>query len=663
MSQAKGPDHLVGQPRGLSPLFFTEMWERFSFYGMRAIFQPFMAAAAVAGGLGYDASGAGAVLAVYMSMVYMMSLPGGWIADKYLGQRRAVFLGGVIIMIGHVLLALPSTTSFYLGLAALVIGTGFLKPNVSTMVGQLYAKDDPRIDGGFSIFYMGINVGAYASPIICGFLAQTDAFKAFLQSHGISPHASWHFGFGAAAVGMALGLVIFRVGTRNLPHLGAPPSITDPAERAKNLRTLTAIIAAVVLGPLSLWLVHTTGVWPMTKERIANVFGVVLLVLFLGTFWLLYQKAQGRERKGVAAMFVLAIGCVAFFSLFEQAAGTMNAFATDRTHNVAFGKSFPAAWYQSINSVFIILLSPIFAWMFTRVAERKLPFNDVRKFGVSLVFMALAFVFMLPAARATDLVSPLYLVLFYFMSTVAELFLSPVGLSSMSKLAPASAGGLVMGVWFMSTANGEYIAGRVHGLTGDFPLDTLFLVVAIGALIVAGLMFAAGWYYTHKVPLESLMRGASDADEPEQAPAAVPQAQVVTAGNAPALAATTVSGDAIAAFATAAATWPPMIEDPKLGGIIVLVLGTASLTLAMRGLRECRRHGVGGKGFALAAPPLVLGAGLYALLKVFVLTPDTVPVATEAPAASAEHGAAPEALAAPSAPAEAPAPATSPSGQ
>lgn len=605
----------VGQPRGLSPLFFTEMWERFSFYGMRAFFATFMEAPLIAGGLGYDKAQSGAVLAMYLSTVYLMSLPGGWIADKYLGQRRAVFVGGVIIMVGHVLLAMPSTTIFYLGLVCLVIGTGFLKPNVSIMVGQLYSKKDPRRDGGFSIFYMGINVGAFVSPIICGYLAQSETFKAFLVEQGINPTHSWHFGFGAAAIGMALGLVIFHLGTRALDGVGEPPVTTDQAERAKNFRTLMLILAAVAAGPILLSIVHFSGMYSLNQQRIANVFGVVLLSIFLGTFSFLYKKAVGKEKKGVAAMFVLSLGCVAFFALFEQAAGTMNAFANERTDNVAFGARFPASWYQSVNSVFIILLSPLFAWFFTKVAAKRLPFNDIKKFSVSLVFMGLAFVFMLPAAKSTVLVTPLFLVMFYFMSTVAELFLSPVGLSSMSKLAPRSAGGLVMGVWFMSTANGDYIAGRIHGLTGDVELSSLFLWLSLAVFGVAAVMFALGVYFTRVVPLESLMRGDDDKDAPEAAAKAVE-----TKASAPdaASAEKTVSGEAIAGFATSVALWPVLLSEPALGAVILVVLGPSAIFLGVRGLLDAKRHKVGGIKYAFATFAITGAAALYVLGYLFL---------------------------------------------
>ena len=619
----------VGQPRGLSPLFFTEMWERFSFYGMRAFFATFMEEPILRGGLGYDKSQSGAILAMYLSTVYLMSLPGGWIADKYFGQRRAVFVGGVIIMIGHVLLAIPSTTIFYLGLVALVIGTGFLKPNVSTMVGQLYSKKDPRREGGFSLFYMGINVGGYVSPIVCGYLAQSEGFRATLIANGIDPIHSWHFGFGAAAIGMGLGLVIFHFGTRALVGVGDPPAIAEARERAQNLKTLLAIIVAVVAAPAALAAIHFLGIYELNQERIANIFGVALLALFLGTFGLLYLKAKpGREQKGIIAMFAMSLGCVAFFALFEQAAGTMNAFANKHTNNVAFGSPFPSSWYQSVNSVFIILLSPLFAWFFTKVAARNWPLNDIKKFGVSLVFIGLAFAFMLPAADSVSMglkVTPLFLVLFYFMSTMGELFLSPVGLSSMSKLAPQSAGGLVMGVWFMSIANGDYIAGRVHGLTGEVAYKTLFFWLVLAVLAVAAILFVVGIYFTRVVPLESLTRAD---DEKGDATAASPPPPASSSSNMPAAHVVkdkhaprdrgAISGEAVAGFATSVALWPMALSQPSLGAVIIIVLGPSAIFLAVRGLLDANRYHIGGLGYAIATFPITAAAALYVIGKLFL---------------------------------------------
>jgi POT family proton-dependent oligopeptide transporter len=596
----------VGHPRGLSTLFFTEMWERFSFYGMRAIFVPFMGLAIAEGGMGFDRSEAGSILALYLGSVYLMSLPGGWIADKFLGQKRAVFVGGLIIILGHILLAVPALVSFYGGLLCLVFGTGLLKPNVSTMVGKLYTKADPRRDAGFSIYYMGINVGAFASPIVCGWLAQSDVFKNFLVRQGIDPHYAWHIAFGAAAVGMALGLVQYHFGRAALEGIGDAPSGQSPAERARNRKILAMIFGALVAAPALFVLVHELG-YAMTKERISNIFGVALLGLFVGTFVWLYRKAEtDRDRKGVLAMLTLSIGCIAFFALFEQAAGTMNAFANERTDTVAFGRTFPATWFQSVNSVFIILLSPIFAWFFIWTLARKLKFNDIRKFGVSLIFQGLAFAIMLPVAGKTG-VSPMYLVAFYFLSTVAELFLSPVGLSSMSKLAPASAGGLVMGVWFLSTANGDYISGRIHGLTESFSEPTLFTAVIIGVFIVAAALFVVGHYFTHKVPLESLM-----VEEGDKAPVLAADGEIPVVAPSQRV---QVTGYGIAAFATAVALWPVVLTNPGLGATICVVLGPSVVILGLKGVGETRRRGIRGAGFAMSAIPIVVAAAVFAVIK------------------------------------------------
>ncbi len=591
-----------GHPRGLSTLFFTEMWERFSYYGMRAIFVPFMGLALADGGLGFDRAQSGSMLALYTSAVYMMSLPGGWIADKFLGQKRAVLIGGIVIMLGHILLAVPALISFYAGLVCLVVGTGFLKPNVSSLVGQLYAKGDPRRDGGFSIYYMGINVGAFAAPIVCGYLARSEWFRSQLAAVGISPHWSWHVAFGAAAVGMALGLIQYWLGRNNLQDIGEPPVVHSNDEKQRNLRRLGYIIGAVLAFPAVLVALHYGVGFQLDQERISNIFGAILLTVFISTFVVLYRQAEDeKQRKGVIGMVALAIGCVAFFALFEQAAGVMNAFADERTDTTIGGNTFPPEWFQSVNSVFIILLSPLFAALFTWVVAKKLAFNDIRKFGVALVFMATAFLIMLPAAGGTG-VSPWYLIGFYLLSTVAELFLSPVGLSSMSKLAPPSAAGLVMGVWFLSTSNGDWLAGKAHALTQTMSERSLFSLVAVGGLAVAAIMFAFGSYFTRKVPLESLHQG-HDATASGGGFSAVAASQLVQ-----------VTGNGVAGFATAAALWPVVLTDNRLGLAITIILGPAAILLALKGIRECR-HGSGRrsgatriKGLALASAALPIVA-------------------------------------------------------
>src|SRR5688572_16811432 len=250
-----------GHPRGLSTLFFTEMWERFSYYGMRAVLVLFMTAPLAVGGLGFSDSRAGLVYGMYVGVVYILSLPGGWIADRFLGQRRAVLHGGVLIMIGHIFLAIPSIGTFYAGLAFIALGTGLLKPNISTMVGQLYTPEDKRRDSGFAIYYMGINIGALGGTFLVGFLGQSATFRGILTDIGISPKTAWHFGFGAAAVGMALGLVQYMIGDRHLKDAGLHPVPPEsPQAAARNRQILIAILASLVAIPALVAGLHLLGV-------------------------------------------------------------------------------------------------------------------------------------------------------------------------------------------------------------------------------------------------------------------------------------------------------------------------------------------------------------------------------------------------------------------
>ncbi|MEQ8494723.1 MAG: oligopeptide:H+ symporter, partial [Gammaproteobacteria bacterium] len=307
-----------GHPRGLSTLFFTEMWERFSFYGMRAILILFMTAPAARGGLGFDVAHAGTVYGLYTALVYLACLPGGWLADRLIGQRRATFAGGVVIMCGHVALAVPTLTSFYLGLALLVVGTGLLKPNISTLVGQLYADDDSRRDAGYSLYYMGINTGAFMAPLVCGWLAQGAGFRRLLDGFGIDPGVSWHFGFGAAAVGMALGLLHYLAGRRHLGDAGAAPSAagTGPDARRQLARgVLVLAAAAALLAALSAF-----GVVTPSAAWLGNAFGVVLLVITVAFFGWVFGQAEWTpdERRRLVLVLVLFLGATVFWSLYEQ---------------------------------------------------------------------------------------------------------------------------------------------------------------------------------------------------------------------------------------------------------------------------------------------------------------------------------------------------------
>jgi proton-dependent oligopeptide transporter, POT family len=467
-----------GHPRGLSTLFFTEMWERFSYYGMRALLILFMTAAPAAGGLGFDTVTAGAVYGLYTSMVYMTTLPGGWIADRLIGPQNAVLYGGILIAIGHFSMALPSLTSFYVGLALIVIGTGLLKGNVSVIVGRLYGPDDERRDAGYSIFYMGINTGAFIAPLVCGYLGQ---------------RVDWHLGFGAAGVGMTLGVIQYVLGRKHLGDAGRYPAEAGSPEAAAKQKRLailwTAIATAfVVLGGLGMY----TGLLPITPTQLSDAAGYFLLGLTVAFFgWLFLSPGwTPRERKQLYVVGVLFLAAALFWSEFEQAGSTLNLFADRDTQNSLFGWDFPSTFYQSLNSLFLIALAPVFAWLWIRLGRAHREPSSPAKFGFGLVLVGAGFAVLVIAAMFAEQgvkVSPMWLTVVYFLHTCGELALSPVGLSAMSKLAPVRIGGLIMGVWFLATAVGNYIGGRLAGFYESMTLPDLFGAVAafgIGAGVV-----------------------------------------------------------------------------------------------------------------------------------------------------------------------------------
>jgi POT family proton-dependent oligopeptide transporter len=484
-----------GHPRGLSTLFFTEMWERFSYYGMRAILILFMTAPVAAGGLGFDTAKAGPIYALYVSSVYLLSVPGGWVADRVLGLRRTVFAGGVIIMLGHICLAVPSITTFYLGLTLIATGTGLLKSNISVLVGKLYTPEDVRRDAGYSIYYMGINTGALIAPIVTGWLAQGESFKRILASVGIGAENSWHWGFGAAAVGMFLGLVQYKLGGKHLSPDGLyPVRPADPAAAAKvdrQVRLVGLITVGVALAAVVLVL---SGLVAFDPETISRNFKWVLMAVTAGFFaWLFLNSEWTREeRKALVVIAVLFAAAVVFWMAYEQAGSTLNLFADRSTNNTILGHSFPASWYQSLPPLFIILFAPVFALLWVRLGDRN-P-SSPAKFTIALVLLGLGFAVMsgaAPAAAGGARDSPMWLVVSYLLQTLGELCLSPVGLSAMSKLAPVRIAGLVMGVWFLALAVGNYLAGMASSFYETMPLPKLFTIVtatALGTALVLALL-------------------------------------------------------------------------------------------------------------------------------------------------------------------------------
>jgi POT family proton-dependent oligopeptide transporter len=403
---------MKGHPRGLSTLFFTEMWERFSYYGMRALLILYMVAPASRGGLGMSTESSTSIYGWYTFSVYALSIFGGLIADRWLGLYKSVFVGGVIIALGHFSMALPWTQSFFTGLVLIAIGTGLLKPNVSSMVGTLYEKGDARRDAGFSIYYMGINLGAFIAPIVCGWLGE---------------RVNWHYGFAAAGIGMTLGLVQFAWGRKALV-IAEERAVSDEAAVAQ----------------------ETGG--SLTRGEWQRIIVIGILFLFSIVFWMVY----------------------------EQAGSSLNLFA-DRYSNRSVGSTeIPASVLQSIPALFVLILAPVFAAIWTGLGRFE-P-SSPAKFAIGLLVIGAGTLLLVPASKLAQAqgikVSVMWLISVYFFHTIAELCLSPVGLSVVTKLAPARIVGSMMGVWFLSLAFGNKAAGYAASFFDRMPLETLFAVVS-----------------------------------------------------------------------------------------------------------------------------------------------------------------------------------------
>jgi POT family proton-dependent oligopeptide transporter len=422
-----------GHPAGLATLFFVEMWERFSYYGMRAILVLYAVALPAQGGLGLDTKSAASLYGTYTMAVYLLSLPGGLIADRWIGARRAVVLGGIVIVVGQFSLTVAALPFFYCGLALIAIGTGLLKPNISTMVGMLYQTRDPRRDSGFSLFYMGINLGAVMAPLACGFLAESPLFKNWLAGLGIDPARSWHWGFAAAGAGMIAGLAVFAARRRTLEGIGGRPQPRAAASHEPH--------------------------GPLTRE----------------------------EWKRIAAITILFAFTVLFWAAYEQKGASLNLFAKQLVDTTIGGWEYPASWLQSMTPFYVILLAPLFARLWIRMGDRQ-P-SSPAKFALGLTAIGLAFCLLVPASALTAAgkISPLWLAAVYFLDVVGEMCLSPVGLSTVTKVAPARVVGLMMGAWFFATSLGNKLAGYLSGffVAGD-PGVLMWLYGGIAASLLAG---------------------------------------------------------------------------------------------------------------------------------------------------------------------------------
>ncbi|WP_022836212.1 peptide MFS transporter [Salisaeta longa] len=472
-----------GHPRGLSTLFFTELWERFSYYGMRALLVLFMTAAATGAnpGLGFSVGKATAIYGLYTFFVYVLSLPGGWVADNLWGQRKAVFVGGCIIAAGHFSMAVPTVTFFYIGLALIVIGTGFLKPNVSSMVGDLYPEGGARRDAGFSIFYMGINLGAILGPLLCGLLGEG---------------YNWHWGFSLAGFGMLVGLLWYKFTADYLGDAGLLTTDADEATLAKRSRTFYALASAAAAIFLTVTWLMQSGILAITLEALAGYLGYGAVAITLGFFGYIiffggHTKTERQRLWVILWLFVLA---ALFWAGFEQAGSSMNLFAKNLTDRTIFDLTIPASTLQLINPTFIVIMAPVFGWLWTWLANRNANPSIPVKFGLGLLGLSAGF-FVLSwgaaNASAANPVTPAWLIVTYFLHTCGELALSPVGLSSMTKLAPENRVSQMMGVWFVAAALGNLFAGLVAGQLETMAPSPLFWTVAMivgGGGIVALLM-------------------------------------------------------------------------------------------------------------------------------------------------------------------------------
>jgi POT family proton-dependent oligopeptide transporter len=444
-----------GHPRGLSTLFFTEMWERMAYYGLRPLLVLFMSAALLDGGFGFTRRTASSIVGIYAACVYLASLPGGWIADRLFGLRRAIWYGAILIALGQISVALSvvfARPAFFIGLILIVFGTGLLKPNISAIVGDLYPEGGSRRDAGFSIFYMGINIGALIAPLVTGFLGEK---------------VGWPYGFGAGGVAMLLGLAQYRLRAQpTLGDIGTQP--TGTPEQKRTVKLAVGVTLAVVASLVALTM---AGIVHINPVAIAERMTIVMLGMALLYFFYLFLAGglTGDEKKRVAVIVVLFLFATIFWSAFEQAPTSLNLFARDYTDRMIFGWEMPTLWLQSVNSVFVIAMAPVFAAIWVALGKRNRDLSSPGKFTVGLLFAALAFLLMVPASNTIIAhgghfrVSPWWLVGCYFLQTIGELSLSPVGLSSMTKLAPRAYAGQMMGVWFMASALGNLVAGLVGG--------------------------------------------------------------------------------------------------------------------------------------------------------------------------------------------------------
>jgi len=432
----------LGHPKGLFVLFFAEMWERFSYYGMRALLIFYLTKHWL-----FSDSQAGVIYGAYTALVYITPVLGGYLADRYLGQRKAVTYGAVLLTFGHFLMGFEGSggqdaaalSVFWLALAFIIVGSGFLKANISVIVGQLYPRTDVRRDGAYTIFYMGINLGAFLGSLLCGYLGET---------------YGWAWGFGAAGVGMLLGLIVFVGFKPLLLGRGEPPA---PLTKGTEWSLYAVGVAAV---GACWWMVQNQAV----VGYLLGGFGLLLVAYVL--FTAVARLAPHDRDRIIAAMFLI-LGSILFWALFEQAGSSLNLYTDRYVDRAIFGFEVPASVFQSVNAAYIVLLAPLFAGLWTWLGRRGIEPSAPAKFGLALMQLGAGFLVLVAGAASGNLTPVLFIFLIYLFHTTGELCLSPVGLSAMNRLAPAHMASLIMGTWFFASATGNFAAGLIAAATGS----------------------------------------------------------------------------------------------------------------------------------------------------------------------------------------------------
>ncbi|WP_299089718.1 peptide MFS transporter [uncultured Metabacillus sp.] len=465
-----------GHPKGLFTLFFTEFWERFSYYGMRAILVFYMYYEVSKGGLGIEENTALAIMSIYGSLVYMSGIIGGWLADRVFGTSNAVFYGGILIMLGHIVLAVPgSVPMFFVSMVLIVLGTGLLKPNVSSVVGEIYSEEDNRRDSGFSIFYMGINLGGFLAPLIVG---------------TVGMRYNFHLGFGIAAVGMFLGLLVFIFTKKK--NLGlAGTLIANPMSPSEKKKVYTIIGLGAAIIAIIIAITIPAGILTINSFiALVGILGILIPTIY---FIVMYRspKTTAVERSRIIAYIPLFIASVMFWAIQEQGSTILANYADKRTQLDFAGIHISPAWFQSLNPLFIIILAPVFAWLWVKLGNRQ-P-SIPKKFSLGLLFAGLSFlVILLPAYIGGEdaLVHPLWLVLSYFIVVLGELCLSPVGLSATTKLAPAAFSAQTMSLWFLSNAAAQAINAQIVRFYTPETEMVYFGTIGGAAIVLSILLFS-----------------------------------------------------------------------------------------------------------------------------------------------------------------------------